>query len=166
MRTPIQWPQESIDFLRANYETTTSAQMAEALGVSQPTLYRKMRQLGITGSGKVKPRAKNVIHHARAAKVGLYYGAPIPTALRERLASVKIEAAIYADAFDAFAEKNIHPYIRPWQLTDKRYYEGRVVDQFGAVHHTSDSNNWTDAANKCLDAAIVIFQKRVAGGWS
>ena len=166
MRTPIQWPQESIDFLRANYETKTTIELAAALGVSQPTLYRKMRELGITGSGKTKPRGQKAIHHARTANVGLYYTAPLPSALQAQLASAGIKASTYAEALDGFAAKNIHPFIRPWQLTDKRYYEGRVVDQYGSLHYTQDKTTWIEAAQACINSAIVILQKRKAGGWS
>lgn len=165
MRKPIQWPQESIDFLRANYATKTTSELANALGVSKATVARKISDLGLTGSVN-KPRGRRKTRHARTASSGLYYGSALTQSLRDRLASIGIVAITYADALDAFAEKNIHPFIRPWQLTDKRYFEGRVVAQDGSLHYTSDSPTWRDAADKCLNSAAVILQKRIAGGWS
>lgn len=165
MRPRIQWPQESIDYLRANYATNSSRQLAVALGVSHPTLFRKMKQLGLTGSGKTKPRAAKAVRQARTAKVGLCYGAVLPSALQARLAAEGIDATTYAEALDAFAAKNIHPFIRPWQLVDKRYYEGRVVAQDGSLHYTQDKDTWHKAADACIHASVVILQKRRAGGW-
>lgn len=90
---------------------------------------------------------------------GHYFLSEISPKVAERLKEYGIVASTYAEAFDILATKGIHPFVRPWQLTDKRYFEGRWVDQFGALHGSDDAPTWWGAADNCLIYCLTTLRK-------
>lgn len=82
------------------------------------------------------------------------YLAPLDEGIARRLKERGIAgASTYAELFDILAERNIHPFVKAWQLTDAehRYYVGECVGPDG-VRSTgvTDYETWEEAARSAV----------------
>lgn len=173
---PIQWTPEQDEFIRQRYEAMTWREIADELQVCAMTVIRRAKALGLTGRKRRwdVARAKGICTKPKAPakrqstapivqKGLLLYRQVLGWKEREKLKTIGIQAVTYADAFDLLAARGWHAYVRPWQLTDVRYYEGRAVAPDGHNIWSEDADTWTQAAGRIIVRIVSLFPSAMGG---
>lgn len=152
-------------WLREHWDELPFPEMAEHFGCSVSSLRKWVRTLkGLpdkrggarTGAGRIA----GVNNKSEPEAKGKTYFAPVPFVLQGELRKRGIiGVSTFADAFEALARYDIHPFVRAWQLTPgHRYYVGECISPDGCRRSgAQDCPAWTKAARSALVLALTYL---------